>query len=293
VNESAGAPGASGSEQPPARLTPYELVFTEGEFESRIFPRITAEADEQGIQTRQPERFEFLSTAADVIRELVPDGSPPDALEQYRALLYHAYHFWQAGRPLYSLEESAARHVVGGAADLRDGTFRLPAPSLYLQLPANLFWSSIAPDTAPEPVDGFFLTLYEGVDGLGTDFQHLEVLMVLGIRRSRAGFSIIPLGLEIGPALEEMDRADEREGGDFSNVLPGGEIAGLYSILTSAEVLKLIARVFRYVEAAPECLERVAGPVVRTEDEEPPSSHLSTTLITFGGQERPPVGETS
>jgi hypothetical protein len=38
------------------------------------------------------------------------------------------------------------------------------------------------------------------------------------------------------------------QGRDFENVLPGGEIAGLYSILTTAEAFKLVARVLWYVE---------------------------------------------
>jgi hypothetical protein len=41
------------------------------------------------------------------------------------------------------------------------------------------------------------------------------------------------------------------EGRDFENVLPGGEMAGLYSILTTAEALKLVARLLWYVEATP------------------------------------------
>ena len=78
---------------PKARLTPYELVFMEGEFESRVFPRIWQEATENGIEPVESERFEFLSTAAEAVRDLVPEDSPPDALEQYRALLFHAFHF--------------------------------------------------------------------------------------------------------------------------------------------------------------------------------------------------------
>src|SRR5690606_23214877 len=44
------------------RLTPYELVFTSGDFEARVFPRIREEAVEQGLEKLSRERFDFLST---------------------------------------------------------------------------------------------------------------------------------------------------------------------------------------------------------------------------------------
>lgn len=284
-----GAPEGAAEPKPVARLTPYELVFTEGDFESRVFPRIEAEVAEQSVESTQPERFEFLSTAADVLRQVTPEDAPPEALEQYRVLLYHAYHFWSGGRKVYSLDPAAARYLVEGAPSTGGWEFRLPAPAVYLQLPANLFWSSIAPDTPPEGVDGFFLCQRDGLDALDRPFRHLEILMVLGIHRSRSGFSVIPLDTEVGEGLDEVWTSTERDGGDFSNVLPGGEIDGLYSILTSAEVFKLIARTFWFVATAPDCLEEVPGPEPREDDGSPPSSHLSATLIRLSPADEPPA----
>jgi hypothetical protein len=79
------------------------------------------------------------------------------------------------------------------------------------------------------------------------------VLMVLGLRRARAGFSVIPFATEAGPGIPATwAEAPGREGAkDFANILPGGEMAGLYSILTTTEALKLLARALWYVEAHP------------------------------------------
>jgi len=281
-----------GNETPPvgaaARLTPYELVFTEGDFESRIFPGILEEATAEKVDPLSRERFEFLSRVGDVVREMVTEDSPPEALEQYRAILYHAFNFWQGGRTLLVLESAAARYLVEAAPKLDEWDFRLPAESAYLQLPANLFWSSVSPESVPEPVDGFFVAAGTGTDPVGEPYRLLEVLVVLGIRRSRAGFSVIPLSTPVGAGIEAAWTGEQtREDGDFTNVLPGGEIAGLYSILTAGEVLKLVGRAFWYVDTAPESLLEVIRTEPRTEAEGPPPTNLAHVRITLGGRAEP------
>jgi hypothetical protein len=258
------------------------LVFTEGDFESVVFPRIAREALENEVDPAEPERFEFLSVAADVIREVTPEDAPPEALDQYRLLLFHAFNFWRSGRPLFVLDPAAARFLVESTSSLQGWSFTMPADSIYLQLPANLFWSSISPEIAPEPIDGFFLTETVRPDHRRELVGHLEVLVVLGIRRSRAGFSVIPLRTELAPFADEVWATPERSGGDFRNVLPGGEISGLYSILTTGEVLKLLARVFAYADRHPQDL--IAFPTGGgRHDGEPPPTHLAYTCITLGG----------
>lgn len=277
-------PESMTSDRPYARRTPYELVFTEGDFESVVFPRIVREAIENDVDIGEPERFEFLTVAADTIRELVPDEAPPDALDQYRALLFHAFNFWRAGRVLYIMDLAAARFLVESPQAMEGWAFSIPASAMYLQLPANLFWSSISPETPPEPIDGFFLTRSVRPDHRGRLVGHLEVLVVLGIHRSRAGFSVIPVRTELDPEEEDPWSPPERPNGDFKNVLPGGEIAGLYSILTTGEVLKLVARALAYVERHPTDLEEVPGTRAH-EPGDPPPTHLGYTRITLGGGE--------
>jgi hypothetical protein len=281
MSEMAGEEQGSGSV--PARLTPYELVFTEGDFESRIFPRIQDEALAEGVAALRRETFDFLSTVGELVREVTPEDAPAEALEQYRAMLYHAFHFWSAGRKLFALETPVARYLVEAAPRLESWSFRLPSESVYLQLPANLFWSSISPESTPEPVDGFFVTLGQSVDLAGQEIGKLEILVVLGIHRSRAGFSVIPLDTPIGSGIEQSWAEEEgRQGGDFENVLPGGEISGLYSILTAGEVLKLVARAFWYIEQFPETLLDVQAPEPREGDADPPSTHFGYVRVTLG-----------
>ena len=244
---------AGGSGAPAqARLTPYELVFTE-RFEADVFPKIAAEASRHDVDPLQPDRFQLLAAVGDAVRDVVPPEAPADALEQYRALLYHAFNFWSLEKRLYLLEPATARYLVEAAPRLDGWELAAPHPSIYLQLPANLFWGSVSPDATPEPVDGFFVASAAGEDPLGIPFQRVAVLVVLGIRRHRAGFSVIPFDTEVGPGIAaEWALAGGREtGSDFQTVLPGGEISGLYSILTTNEVLKLVGRALWYIDRFP------------------------------------------
>jgi hypothetical protein len=235
-----------------ARLTPYELVFAEAGFENRIFPQVQEEAESNGDDPASRERFAFLSMASDALRDIIPTEAPREALEQHRALLYHSFNFWRFGRRFYLLEKPVARYLVESRPALGGWELTLPHPAVYVQLPANLFWASIAHDVPPEPVDGFFAVESHGVDPLGPAYRSIQVLMVLGIRRERAGFSIIPFDVEVGPGMDtDWADAPARDGGDFASVLPGGEAAGLYSILTTGEALKLLARALWYVHHNP------------------------------------------
>ncbi len=268
-----------------ARSTPYELVFTGGDFESTIFPGIRDEAAAMGVDPTEPERFAFLTRAADTIRQVTPDDAPPEALEQYRALLFHAYHFWRAGRMLYTFEPSAARFLVEAPPRLEGWSFTSPAPAVYVQLPANLFWSSIAPEVPPEPVDGFFLKIGVDQDAEGRSAARLEVLLVLGIRRARAGFSVIPLSAELTGGAPAAWGAGDRAGGDFSNTLPGGEIEGLYSMLTTDEVLKLVARCAWYIDHFPESIEEVPAAAADREGDEAPGTSLRYFRVGLADRE--------
>lgn len=257
-----------------ARRTPYELVFQHDEFEATLFPRIRDEAAARGVDLLRPDQFGFLSVVGDALRGLVPPDAPPEALEEYRALLFQAFNFWRFGKRVYVLEPSLARYLVEAAPGLSGWEVELPHPTVYVQLPANLFWSSIATDIPPEPVDGFFVTAAEGVDGLDRPFRRLAVLAVLGIRRNRAGFSIVHFDTEVGPGIASVwtETPGRDEGDDFESVLPGGEMARLYSVLTTGEILKLLARALWYVDTTPEGvrLERVADASDRQASPPPP-----------------------
>ena len=236
-----------------ARLTPYELVFAD-RFETSVFPGILEDAQRVGTNPLHPDRFQLLAAVGEAVRDVVPEDAPPEALEQYRALLYHAFNFWRFEKPVYLLDPAVARYLVEAAPRPDGWELALPHPAVYLQLPTNLFWGSISPGVTPEPVDGFFVTAAEVDDPLGGEpVQRLFVLVVLGIRRHRAGFSVIPFDTEAGSGIAaEWAAAETREDGrDFQSTLPGGDMAGLYSILTTSEVLKLVGRALWYLDTAP------------------------------------------
>jgi hypothetical protein len=265
-----------------ARLTPYELAFGEPVFEADVFPAIVAEAEAQHGEPADRERFAFLTAASDALREVVPPDVPAEALEEYRALFFHAFNFWRYGKRVYLLEPALARYLVEAAPALGGWTFAVPYPSVYVQLPANLFWASISAESTPEPVDGFFATVSDAIDPLGMPYQRLEVLMVLGIRREREGFSIVHFDTALGAgiATEWMESAGREKGRDFENVLPGGEIEGLYSILTTTEALKLLARALWYIAEHP--LDVVsAEPAEQAGGDESAAPALSSALPYF------------
>jgi hypothetical protein len=276
--------------EPAARRTPYELVFSASdEFEATVFPRIQEEARERDVDPLQPERFGFLSLAADAVRSLISPDAPPEALDQYRALVFQAFNFWRFGKRTYALEQPLARYLVEGAPSLADWELALPYPSIYLQLPANLFWGSVSADSTPEPVDGFFAAEARGEDATGGERRSLEVLAVLGVRRDRAGFSVIPFSTEAGPRTASIwSEAPGREtGADFQNVLPGGEMSGLYSILTTTEVLKILTRSLWYISRYPAdvMLEANPDPPGQIAEDAPPAPRLEYHRVRLGGGE--------
>ena len=269
-------------------MTPYELAFGEEGLEERIFPAIQAEADAHGEDPARLDRFIFLTRASDAVREIVPLEAPPEALEEYRILFYHAFNFWRFGRRTYVLDPPVARYLVEAAPALAGWELVLPHPSVYVQLPPKLFWASIATDVPPEPVDGFFATVCDGADPLGPRYQELHVLMVLGVRRGRAGFSVIPFDTEVGPGIPATwAETPGREGArDFENILPGGEMAGLYSILTNTEALKLLARALWYVDSHAGDVAPTIAAERRSEDRPGsiPFSRLPYHRVTLGGE---------
>lgn len=193
-----------------------------------------------------PDQFGFLGRVADAIRTMLPEDAPPEARDELRAVLFHAWAFWHAGQPVFALQPPVARYLVEARPGLSGWPLRLPAASVYLQLPANLFWASTAPDATPEPVDGMWVAAAEPV-------RRLHGLLVLGLRPDRPGFSVIRVEAEVppgGPAAW-MGARTRAQGPDFASTLPGGDLGRLYSLATPGEALKLIAGALWYLDQHP------------------------------------------
>ncbi|HEX6940932.1 MAG TPA: hypothetical protein VF158_16055 [Longimicrobiales bacterium] len=256
--ETAGGPAEG------ARLTPYELVFGDAAFERERFPAIRAAVEALGVDTGSPERFLVLDRVRSLLRELAPDEPGADVYGRYGALVYQAWHFWRYGRRVLVLDATAARRLVEGYPDVGVWELTPPYPAGYVQLPLNLFWARVEESAPAEPVDGWFWTMLGREDPESPPYERLDVLLVLGMRPGRPGFGTVPVAAELGgaPVGHWADAAARPGGGDFSNVLPGGELRGLYALVTELEVLKLVSRVFRHLAVHPEALGAAtrAGP---------------------------------
>lgn len=279
-----------GSGDPILRITPFEVAFAGTPVEADLFPAIATDAGQHGTDPLQLEAFGMLPAVGDAVRTLVPPEAPAEALEQYRALLYHGYNYWKEGRRTYLVHPAAARFLVEAQPRMEGWELSAPAPSLYVQLPHNLFWGSVSPEETPEPVDGFFLTAAAATGPRNEPFVRLEVLLVLGLRRDRAGFSVIPFDTEAGAGMAASWAEDgsRESGSDFQNVLPGGELAGLYSVMTVGEVLKLLGRVLWYVDRFPEDVSEEITPVAPAEDASAGlrPSRIPYHLVTLGAGDR-------
>lgn len=241
-----------------ARLTPYELAFADTPFETEGFPALREEAEARGADDATPERFLLLGTAGRLLRDLDATGA---ALEPAGMLLFHSYHFWREGKRLYVVEPELARALPGATVAADAPPFGPPAPAGYVQFPRNLYWARVDETAAPEPVDGFFWTMKRAA-GDDASAARVDVLLALGLRPGRPGLSVIPVGEPLhGRSLLAWASAKARpEGEDFANVLPGGELGGLFAITTPAEAIKLFALVAWHVARHPESVSDVVAP---------------------------------
>jgi hypothetical protein len=232
-----------------ARLTPFELAFPDQDSFGDLVARVLEEAAARGADAGDPQGFLMLGSVGAFLQELKGPDSPPEAVHEYGALLYHAHHFERAGRPIFLLDTHVVRRLVDGGAWHAD--VRVPCPAGYVQLPRHLVWMRPPSDLPAEAIDGFFWTL-----GSGGQFH---ALVAAGMRSDRPGLAVYPLPdapwADVGAWLSTQAR---KSGPDFANALPGGELEGLLAIEAAGEVLKLAARLFAYLGTFPEAAEPAA-----------------------------------
>lgn len=234
-----------------ARLTPFEVGVPGREFAEEAFAAIREEAEGRGVDLRDPGAFLLLGQVGRVLRAIQGEERGGDALERFGAFLFHAYHFHRAGERLLLVETGTLRSLLDrperGAGPGEGWSGALPSDAGYLQLPHRLVWSHPDPEGPAEDLDGVFWTR--------SAEDSLSLMLALGIRADRPGLSAVALPtVPISDAPEWLEAPARGEGEDFATTLPGGELDRLYSVVTAGEVLKLVARVFAYVEARPEAL---------------------------------------
>ena len=253
------------------RRTPWEALLPDPDFPERHFPAIAEGIASHPEAEDNPGAFALLDPARRALAELRdPRGGTEDAGHTHALLLFHAWHLHRAGLPHLLVTVPVSRWAVeattGAAAgeaeavgedpDSGDGekvpgTAADPLPdAVYLQLPQHLFW--IREDAADHPVslDGIFRT----VRG---DTLHLLAVAALHGGGS-AGFRVLPLpGVPLADAPTWLVTPMRDGGEDFRSEMPGAELEGLYEIRTAGELLKLVARLDRFVHRFPR--GRVAG----------------------------------
>lgn len=233
-----------------ARRTPYELALPSLQFGEERFALVAEEAEIQGFPGHLTDirSFPLLGEVGAILREIRTPDDPPEMIQQYGVLLFHAFHFWRLRFPLVLVSVEAARRAVGlqGPVDVA------PAAEgcVYLQLPQHLFWVGAEEGGAPESLDGIFLTWANEV---------LHGMAVAGVSRQRPGVITMPfppvalgdLGRISGENMREPGpESGPGSGEEFSTSMPGGEIDGLYGVESAGEALKLAARLLAGVESA-------------------------------------------
>jgi hypothetical protein len=230
------------------RQTPYEMVFGEERFAGQEFPAIEEESRTRGINVWDRDRFATMDRVGAILLQMIPEDLEVAALVQHTHILFHCYHFWNAGCPIYAFDAATAASLIESAPDLGSWRFRAPHSALYIELPRSLFWVEMSADDPPEPVEGIFV-----VRDPSDQSAELGLLLVMGMRADRAGFSVV--GLTADPeAARELE-----EPGAFQSDIPGAELAELYSLRRASEAVMLSLRLLWYVDSYPNSLVPAVG----------------------------------
>ena len=226
------------------RPTPFDLAF--GTDAESGFALIKTSLEQSGIDPNDVDAFVMDRAVAAMLRELVPEDGVGEAVLQHVALLQHAYLYWQAGGWLLRLTPDRARELL--AAPPAPPTSAVAAPAAYyVQFPERLLWAELAPGEPHEPLDGLFVRPWPG----GGYF----LLAIFGMHPGRAGFSVVDTD-----GFPEDDPARTDGSPLFAPVLPGGDAAGLHSIVGEEELLELAARTVPLAIEALAATERTHRP---------------------------------
>src|SRR5512145_2696074 len=91
-----------------ARVTPYALSFPDLEWCRTRFAEIREEATARGVDTGESGGFVMLASVGRLLRELRPEDEAAERIHSHGLLLYHAFHFWEAGEVVLLVDVPAA-----------------------------------------------------------------------------------------------------------------------------------------------------------------------------------------
>jgi hypothetical protein len=266
-----------------ARITPYELILEP--LETTAFPAIRAEAENRGSDARRRDQFLLLGQVGATLKEIIADGAPSEAMDEYAELLYQGYQFWEYGRRLYSVSEGVTEALTAPTYEFGDWQLAAP-PSCYLQFPYQRVWARVAPEAPFEPVDGCFAVVDETTPAPDAG-AHLRVQLVLGLRADRPGVSLVSYRTDLNPSVPSRYAASPwRDGGaPFSNLIPGGERRGYKTLATTSELQALAIRAFHYLDRHPLRLIAHEGGIGGAQDGNAPGTNGESTGDALSGEE--------
>jgi hypothetical protein len=216
-----------------ARLTPFQVAY--GTLAEERFPAIRASLEAAGRDPHDADSFVLDRQVVALLRDLVPEEGVGEAVREHVALLHHAYLYWLEGGWLFRLSRRRARALLAAPFEPVEA---VGAPrAYYVQFPERLIWAELEPGEPHEPLDGLFVRPWPE----GGYF----VLAVFGLHPGREGFTVVDLD---GHRETTATRADGSP--LFAPVLPGGEAAGLYSLVDREELIELAARTAPLAAAA-------------------------------------------
>lgn len=206
-----------------SRPDPFTLVF--GDLAETDFPLIReALAEDASIAA-----FMLSAPALELMGRLRPDEGLDEAVDDFVAFVYAAWRFWCDGKQVVTLDAAGTRALCAPVRPVAGaGGNHPPRTTRYIQVTPRLVWGRLASDETYEPLDGWFAT---------RTGPALRVVACFGLHSDRPGLSVVVAeGPDPGVIVREDGSAI------FSPMMPGGDLAGLYAVAASEELLLLAWR---------------------------------------------------
>jgi len=208
------------------RPTPFELVFAD--LAQERFGAIRDSLVAAKLDAADLDAFALDRQAVLLLRDLVPDDAPEEAVREHLSFLHHAFLNWQAGGWTFRLGRRPAIELLN-APSAQEGTAAATPQAYYIQFPARMVWAELAEGQPHEPLDGLFVH--------SPAANRWQVMGIFGLHPDRAGFSVVTAS---GARLARLEREDGSP--VFASVLPGGATAEIYSVVGPEEMIELAAR---------------------------------------------------
>ncbi len=204
-----------------ARRHPFDLAM--GPYVPERFEAIRLDLAAAGIDPFDRDAWTLTRPVAELLQELRPDEGLGEAVTELVALVHAGFLYWQQGERSLALSREDLPRL--GAARPAPASAPRPITAYYLQAPPHRIWGAAVPEAPPEPLDGWFAA---------TRGDALAMVAVFGLLPGRPGFTVAHVqGPVPGPLVREDGTAI------FSATMPGGQEAGLWSVVGQEELLEL------------------------------------------------------